>query len=105
MLNDRWRRRAKCLNGDREIFYPDKGGSTRDAKRLCQACPVVRPCLRFAFDSDERFGVWGDSSERERRKMRKVLLRRDVDPADLSDDELVGLLHEVRGAGDVRRAG
>lgn len=58
-----------CAQTDPEAFFPQQGGSTREAKRICQAC-VVRPeCLQFALDNHERFGIWGGTSERERRKL------------------------------------
>jgi WhiB family redox-sensing transcriptional regulator len=50
---------------------PEKGGSTRDAKRICQGCDVKQQCLEYALANDERFGIWGGLSERERRKLKK----------------------------------
>jgi hypothetical protein len=44
---------------------------TRDAKRLCASCDVREQCLDYALDNDERFGIWGGHSERERRKIKK----------------------------------
>jgi WhiB family redox-sensing transcriptional regulator len=66
-----WRERALCAQTDPEAFYPDKGGSTRDAKRVCKSCEVTAECLAFALAHDERFGIWGGMSERERRKIKK----------------------------------
>ncbi|MCU1616680.1 MAG: Transcription factor WhiB [Frankiales bacterium] len=65
-----WRRKALCAQTDPEAFFPEKGGSTRDAKRVCTGCPVRAECLRFALVNDERFGIWGGLSERERRRVR-----------------------------------
>lgn len=63
-----WRDQALCAEvSGGDLFFPDKGGSTKDAKRLCAACDVRSACLDFAVDNDERFGVWGGLSERERR--------------------------------------
>jgi WhiB family redox-sensing transcriptional regulator len=70
-----WRLDALCAETDPEAFFPEKGGSTRDAKRVCSGCPVRAECLEFALSNDERFGIWGGLSERERRRLR--LLRRD----------------------------
>ncbi|WP_231839643.1 MULTISPECIES: WhiB family transcriptional regulator [Blastococcus] len=61
---------ALCAETDPEAFFPDKGGSTRDAKRVCAGCPVRAECLEYALASDERFGIWGGLSERERRRVR-----------------------------------
>jgi WhiB family redox-sensing transcriptional regulator len=68
-----WRERALCAQTDPEAFYPEKGGSTRDAKRVCQSCEVRSQCLEFALAHDERFGSWGGMSERERRRLKKSL--------------------------------
>ena len=71
-----WRLDALCAETDPEAFFPEKGGSTREAKRVCVGCDVRAECLEFALASDERFGIWGGLSERERRRLR--LMRRDA---------------------------
>ena len=71
-----WRLNALCAETDPEAFFPEKGGSTREAKRVCSGCEVRVECLEFALASDERFGIWGGLSERERRRLR--LMRRDA---------------------------
>ena len=70
-----WRLDALCAETDPEAFFPEKGGSTREAKRVCTGCTVRAECLEFALANDERFGIWGGLSERERRRVR--LQRRD----------------------------
>lgn len=67
-----WASDAKCLNADPDVFFPEKGGSTREAKRICAECPVRVECLEHALTEDERFGIWGGMSERERRKLKRV---------------------------------
>ena len=67
----RWQDFALCAQTDPDIFFPEKGGSTREAKKVCQACPVRGECLEYALTHDERFGIWGGLSERERRKLRR----------------------------------
>lgn len=67
-----WMLDAKCLDADPEAFFPEKGGSTREAKRICAACPVREECLDHALLNEERFGIWGGYSERERRRMRRM---------------------------------
>ncbi|HET8884472.1 MAG TPA: WhiB family transcriptional regulator [Candidatus Saccharimonadales bacterium] len=52
-----------------DLFYPDRGGSASLAKKVCSICSVRPQCLDFALANDEKFGVWGGLSERERRKM------------------------------------
>ncbi len=65
-----WRLDALCAETDPEAFFPEKGGSTREAKRVCAGCSVRAECLEFALANDERFGIWGGLSERERRRVR-----------------------------------
>ncbi len=66
-----WQERALCAQTDPEAFFPEKGGSTREAKRVCLACEVRSECLEYALANDERFGIWGGLSERERRRVKK----------------------------------
>ncbi|MDH2455522.1 WhiB family transcriptional regulator [Corynebacterium bovis] len=66
-----WQEQALCAQTDPEAFFPEKGGSTREAKRICQACGVRDECLEYALANDERFGIWGGLSERERRRLKK----------------------------------
>lgn len=70
-----WQEQALCAQTDPEAFFPEKGGSTREAKRICQACGVRDECLEYALAHDERFGIWGGLSERERRKLKKEMGR------------------------------
>ena len=66
-----WQERALCAQTDPEAFFPEKGGSTREAKKVCLTCDVRVECLEYALANDERFGIWGGLSERERRKLKK----------------------------------
>jgi len=66
-----WQSRALCAQTDPEAFFPEKGGSTREAKRVCAKCEVRAECLGYALDKDERFGIWGGMSERDRRRLRR----------------------------------
>lgn len=66
-----WQSDALCAQTDPEAFFPEKGGSTRDAKRICEGCEVQSECLDYALENDERFGIWGGLSERERRRLRR----------------------------------
>jgi WhiB family redox-sensing transcriptional regulator len=66
-----WQADALCAQTDPEAFFPEKGGSTRDAKKVCSSCTVRSECLDYALANDERFGIWGGLSERERRRLRK----------------------------------
>ena len=66
-----WMEQALCAQTDPEAFFPEKGGSTREAKKICAQCPVRAQCLEYALANDERFGIWGGLSERERRRLRR----------------------------------
>ena len=66
-----WQENALCAQTDPEAFFPEKGGSTREAKKVCLSCEVRQECLEYAMTNDERFGIWGGLSERERRKLRR----------------------------------
>ena len=54
-----WQERALCAQTDPEAFFPEKGGSTREAKKVCLSCDVRSECLEYALANDERFGIWG----------------------------------------------
>ncbi len=67
-----WQEQALCAQTDPEAFFPEKGGSTREAKRICVGCDVKGECLEYALGQDERFGIWGGLSERERRRLKRA---------------------------------
>lgn len=76
---DAWRMEAACRNAEPELFFPI--GSTgiavdqiEAAKRVCQSCEAMEPCLDFALATNQESGVWGGTSEDERRKLRKAWL-------------------------------
>jgi WhiB family redox-sensing transcriptional regulator len=64
-----WQDDALCAQTDPEAFFPEKGGSTRDAKKVCAECQVRDDCLEYALVTNQRFGIWGGQSERERRRL------------------------------------
>ena len=47
-----WQQHALCAQTDPEAFFPEKGGSTREAKAVCQACQVREDCLEYALAND-----------------------------------------------------
>jgi len=71
----RWQERALCRQIGDAVFYPEKGQPVQQAKRICAHCPVRIECLDYALAHDERFGVWGGMSERERRREARVRRR------------------------------
>lgn len=64
-----WRERALCAETDPEAFFPEKGGNATAAKAICIRCDVREQCLAEALERDERFGIWGGLSRRERREI------------------------------------
>ena len=76
---DDWRDQAACTDTDPDLFFPI--GSTgpaieqiEAAKAVCRACEVQGACLEFALATNQEAGVWGGTSEEERRKLRKAWL-------------------------------
>ena len=76
-----WQDFANCLGVDPDLFFPERGASTREAKEVCRGCVVRADCLEYALDNGEKFGIWGGMSERERRRLRRqrALARRGED--------------------------
>lgn len=66
-----WQDSANCLGVDPDLFFPERGASTREAKEVCRGCVVRGECLEFALQNGEKFGIWGGLSERERRRIRR----------------------------------
>ena len=66
-----WQDQANCLGVDPDLFFPERGASTREAKEVCRGCVVRNDCLEYALDNGEKFGIWGGLSERERRRLRR----------------------------------
>lgn len=67
-----WQADANCVGVDPDIFFPERGTSTKEAKSICKACVACERCLNYALDNGEKFGIWGGTSERERRRLRRV---------------------------------
>ena len=68
-----WQEKALCAEVDPDRWFPEKGGSVREAKRICAACEVRAECLAYALEHEDagRYGIWGGLSERERRQLRR----------------------------------
>jgi len=66
-----WRKRAACRGIDVEVFYPETDDELQaePAKAVCGVCPVRQACLEHALAHREREGVWGGTTERERRRI------------------------------------
>lgn len=69
-----WVLRSACsgLAGASSLFFPEQGQPTEAAKAVCATCPVREECLAYALRTVQRHGIWGGTSERERRQMRRL---------------------------------
>ena len=65
-----WRTDGMCAEVDPDLWFPEVGQNAKWAKRICAGCPVTGECLDAALARDERFGIWGGLSERERDELR-----------------------------------
>ena len=75
-----WRDDAACLHADPDLFFPIAAvgpgvDQIDEAKRICAACPVRQPCLAWALDHGTVSGIWGGTSEAERRALRPASTR------------------------------
>ena len=68
-LEPSWRQRGACNGLDPGIFFPETEESAEEAKSICALCPVRISCLEHALASRERDGVWGGTTEKERRRI------------------------------------
>jgi WhiB family redox-sensing transcriptional regulator len=71
-----WRHRAVCTDEDPELFFPigDTGPAllqADQAKAVCRRCPVIDSCLKWALETGQDDGVWGGTSESERKAARR----------------------------------
>lgn len=65
-----WQDKAACKGTDPNLFFPERGAPTRPAKEICKNCIVRGTCLEYALAMGEKIGIWGGTSERERRRIR-----------------------------------
>lgn len=70
-----WMRDGSCLDEPSGVFFPRRGESTEPARAICGGCPVREECLQYALETPAfgyaMGGIWGGTSERERRRLRK----------------------------------
>ena len=66
-----WQDFANCRGADPDLFFPERGASTRTAKGICRECTVREECLNYALETNQEAGVWGGYAEDERRRLRK----------------------------------
>ena len=78
-----WRTRARCREEDPELFFPTGNNAaadyqTQEAKAVCRRCPVMESCLQWALETGQDTGIWGGTSEDERRNMHRHAARKQV---------------------------
>ncbi|MEW2162835.1 WhiB family transcriptional regulator [Streptomyces sp. NPDC007084] len=78
---DNWRDSAACRSVDPDLFFPigNTGPAVlqiQEAKAVCEGCPVREACLDWALESGQSVGVWGGTSETERRSLARRRSRR-----------------------------
>lgn len=64
-----WQVDGSCRGVDAELFFPPTEDESAPAKAICETCPVRLACLAFALERNERFGVWGGLTEKERARL------------------------------------
>jgi WhiB family redox-sensing transcriptional regulator len=73
-----WRDAAACRGLDPAMFVTERGADAETAKAVCVTCPVKAECLAYALTSPTILGVWGGTSGRERRTMRRATARKPI---------------------------
>lgn len=68
-----WRDEAACKTKPTEIFYPERGEPAQAAKVVCWSCPVRLECLSYGLANHDEHGVWGGTTEKERRPLLRAL--------------------------------
>jgi WhiB family redox-sensing transcriptional regulator len=66
-----WMDEANCAGTDPEAFFPEPGGVNGLPKQVCGNCMVTDECRDYALANDEHYGIWGGTSEMERRQIRR----------------------------------
>ena len=73
-----WRKQALCRDTDPELFFPigttgQAPSQISEAKNVCRECTVKKECLDFAIETNQDCGIWGGTSEDERRQIRRQM--------------------------------
>jgi WhiB family redox-sensing transcriptional regulator len=73
-----WQDQASCREYDNVVFFGEEGESELEkqgrearAKAICQRCPVIEPCLEFAMDTNQKYGIWGGLTDKERASLKR----------------------------------
>ena len=76
-MDTTWMGRAVCADHPADVFFPDQGENdvAQQAKAICATCPVRVACLDYAVVTNQRFGIWGGLTEKQRRPFRRQHLK------------------------------
>jgi WhiB family redox-sensing transcriptional regulator len=73
-----WQEEALCRGYDNIVFFGDEGESELEkqgrearAKAICKTCPVADPCLEFAMETNQKYGIWGGLTAKERASLKR----------------------------------
>lgn len=85
-----WKAQARCRPKDERLdltdaFFPGRGDDSRMTRRMCHGCRVVTDCLEYALSHRSIQGIWGGTTDQERREIAAVrahALLADVQPPD-----------------------
>jgi WhiB family transcriptional regulator, redox-sensing transcriptional regulator len=73
-----WQDEAACREYDNVLFFGEEGESELEkqarearAKSVCQRCPVSEPCLEFAMETNQKYGIWGGLTDKERASLKR----------------------------------
>lgn len=72
ITNNKWRKNALCAKYKDIDFFSEESVNIRKSLSVCKKCVVAVECLRHAIDENENYGIWGCSTQRERRKIIKT---------------------------------
>jgi WhiB family redox-sensing transcriptional regulator len=71
-MESNWMAVGKCASEPPALFFPSDGVGVEVAKKVCESCPSKEPCLEYALANRIDHGVWGGTSERQRRRILKA---------------------------------
>jgi WhiB family redox-sensing transcriptional regulator len=77
-----WQSQGLCRETDPDAFFPDPRDRAYAAKAICGGCPVRGKCLKYSFDNNEPYGVWGGVSPDERKHFKRLNLPLDDEGVD-----------------------
>lgn len=68
-MENNWMAEGNCNNHPPAVFFPSDGVGVEIAKKICATCPASESCLEYALSNRIDHGVWGGTSERQRRRI------------------------------------